>query len=224
MLRRVQDLVVLAAPGFFVVRRQARASLCRATDISRAAHGHGRGVAWRDTLAHAAEMAGRARCGAQRGRRRDGAWPRSRRRVRRHREWVVGWNGRAGDEPAAGADLDDRQSLARRARAAHTMGWTRAWPLRHLSRRARQGDSRRRYAARMAGERSRVARHYGRHALSEALWRRDRLAPGALRAIRGGGTFVCVRGPLLGEERTWRLQSGMSSFAPTLASIWRTTG
>src|SRR6516165_6706874 len=97
-------------------------------------------------------MAERARCGAQRGHRHDGARPRPRRRVRLDRERAVGWNGRAGPQPAAGADLDDRQSLARRARAAAAMGWTRAWDARHLSDRARQGDHRQRHAVRMGGE------------------------------------------------------------------------
>ena len=59
---------------------------------------------------------------------------------------------------------------------------------------ARQGDHRQRHAVRMGGERGWASRHHGRHALSKALRWRDRLAPGALRAICGGGTFVCVRG------------------------------
>src|SRR5215472_9261942 len=53
----------------------------------------------------------------------------------------------------------------------------------------------------MAGERGWALRHHGRHALSKALWWRDRLAAGALRAICGGGTFVCVRGGRLRNRR-----------------------
>src|SRR6516225_81419 len=189
------------AVGFWHYWRQAWACLCRTADVPGAAHGHRRGVAWRDTLAHPAEMAERARCGAQRGHRPDGARPRPRRRVRLDRERAVGCNGRAGPQPAAGADLDDRQSLARRARAAAAMGWARAWDARHLSDRARQGDHRQRHAVRMGGERGGALWHHGRHALSKALWWRDRLAAGALRAICGGGTFVCVRGGRLRNRR-----------------------
>src|SRR6516165_4045731 len=130
---------VRRAVGDWLYRRQVWTSLCRTADVPDAAHGHGRGVAWRDTLADAAEM----------------AW---------------------------------------RARAALAMGWARARALRHLSDRARQGDHRQRHAFRMGGERGWASRHHGRHALSKALRWRDRLAPGALRAICGGGTFVCVRG------------------------------
>src|SRR5215469_18502948 len=49
----------------------------------------------------------------------------------------------------------------------------------------------------MGGERGWALWYHGRHALSKALWWRDRLAAGALRAICGGGTFVCVRGGYL---------------------------
>ena len=53
---------------------------------------------------------------AQRRDRADGAWALSRRRVRCHRARGVGGLGRAHRQLAAGADLDDRQPLARRAR------------------------------------------------------------------------------------------------------------
>ena len=69
MPRRLQSLVVFAAPGLFVVLWAtgfigAKFGLPYAEPLTFLALGRARGVAWRDPRADAAEMASRARRGA----------------------------------------------------------------------------------------------------------------------------------------------------------------
>ncbi len=125
----------------------------------------------------------------------------SRRRVHRHQPRRAGRHLGADPRPAADPHLDHRQPLHGREGDARTMVRSRARVCRRAAGAARPQHRAGGLAARLDRERRVAHRHHARHALSEALLRRDRLARRQHRAIYRRRRAVHVRRLRLRDAR-----------------------
>ena len=187
--------------GVRIHRRKIRPGLCGADDVLIAAHDRGRAAARRRHRAHPAKMAGPRRHIPQRRDRHPGARLLSRRRVRCDRERAVRRPDRAGGQPAAGADVDTGQSLARRTGVAAAMARPVARRRRRLPDRAREDGDRRDDTVGLVVRHCGTVRHHRGHAVPEAVRRRHRLAAGLKRAVRKRRSLVHVGGVGLRDAR-----------------------
>ena len=135
MPRTLEDAAIFAAPGVFVLLWSsgfvvAKLGLGYAEPLTFCRCGWARWSrsSWSSSSLDTAEMARPGWNGAQRRGRSDGARPLSWRRVRCHRERGVRRACRADRQLAAGADVDHRQPLFRRARRGAAVARSRARP------------------------------------------------------------------------------------------------